>query len=166
MRPPEEWQRLALWVAQPYADHRDAEDLRQEALLGAWKGVQAVRTGRLGRCSEAQAAVQGARWAVADYLRRGQRLTVPEPEWLSLDGEAAIEAAAVREPDPAPGIVERVAVEAALAALTEPDRRLLQALYWEEQSAQAIARERGCSFNRVWREASAARARLREVMVQ
>ena len=38
----EEWQRLALWVARPYADHRDAEDIRQEALVGAWLDRKSV----------------------------------------------------------------------------------------------------------------------------
>jgi DNA-directed RNA polymerase specialized sigma24 family protein len=47
-----DWQRLALWVAKPYATHRDADDIRQEALLGAWLGIQA-------RWREGAAALHG-----------------------------------------------------------------------------------------------------------
>jgi RNA polymerase sigma factor (sigma-70 family) len=166
----EEWQRLALWVAQPYAAHRDADDIRQEALLGAWRGMLAVRAKGLTRCKDRQAAVKGARWAVAEYLRRGKRSDRnPEPVLLSLDTHHDTdhdeEEWLPLDADHGPAIVERIGLEQALGALGDAERDLLRQLYWQEKSAQQIARERGCSFQRVWREAKAARARLKEALI-
>lgn len=165
----EEWQRLALWVAKPYADHRDADDIRQEALLGAWRGMQKVRAKGLATCTDRQAAVKGARWAVAEYLRRGKRNNRnPEPPLLSLethrDSDHDEEDWLPLAPDPAPQIVDRLACREALETLAPAEQNLLYQLYWQEQSAQQIARERGCSFQRVWREAKAAREKLREAL--
>lgn len=161
-----DWMKLALWVAKPHEWREDREDVRQEALLGAWRSVQKTRG--LGLCSANQAAVKGARWAVAEYLRRapgGSRCL--QIDCLSLDqlmaGEDRAWEPAAR--DELPALLARLDLwDRAALALTGEEFDVLRRLYVRQQECQEIGREIGRSEHWVWNRASTARRKLKEAL--
>lgn len=161
-----DWVRLALWAARPYTrDRQDAEDVRQEALLGALRSVRKIEA--RGGCAVNRAAVLGARWAASQYVRRqpgGSRCylpdTVPFEELSAEPGGGEFAGRVVEEQ-------WRSQFRQLLArTLNEEQQDVVRGLYWRRESTDQIAARRGCSPQRVERTLARARARLREVIEQ
>ncbi len=160
------WVRLVLGIAcKPYRDHPLFDDIRQEALLGALISQNKIEAMDPRPCSPDRAAVQGAKWAIGDYLRRGRRENRnPDPGWATAEEVAELPA-----PDDVEGEVvgeewRRWVRSNVWRGLNAEQRDVIAGLYWREETSPQIAARRGCSKQRVWRVAIQARARLREVL--
>jgi len=66
--------------------------------------------------------------------------------------------------DPADGVAERVAVLAALGALTEADRELITLVAWQGLAPRLAARVVGCSVATYFVRLHRARKRLRDAL--
>jgi DNA-directed RNA polymerase specialized sigma24 family protein len=159
-----DWMGLALWVARRYKSRADYDDIRQEAMIGAWRSVQ--KASAPGACREGPAAIRGAQWACAEYVRYkpgGKR-------YLGLDTvslEGMMEGGEWEPycPSGMDEVVNRISLWGeAKKMLTKREYGVLLKLYVFQCSYEDVALGLGCSVGRVSQIAAKARRKMKEAM--
>ncbi|MCP3427062.1 sigma-70 family RNA polymerase sigma factor [Rothia sp. AR01] len=109
-----------------------AEDITSEVFRIAWAHHRAGGTVTPAWLHQVVRNLLGAEY------RRGRRQRDLLKRLAAVETDAAAE-------DPGPGVVETVAVRAAMLGLTPEDRRVLHLAFWEDLPSAEIARRLGCS---------------------
>ena len=122
-----------------------ADDLRQEAVLAAWRAERAGRPTWL--------AIRGFTAALLRGEARNRR-------WC---GAKALEAPRTT-PDPIPGLVDLLSLAEAMAGLSDSQRDILHRVYWLGQSCEEIGRDLGHGGSCMAKRRRAAESRLRELL--
>ncbi|MGI8497401.1 MAG: RNA polymerase sigma factor [Gemmatimonadaceae bacterium] len=132
------WDRLRLFATRRLGDARLAEDVAQETLH---RVIHSIRSGAL-RTPEALPAFV---FATARHICQHRERSVQREERALLRFGSDSRSAS-SPPDPLAellGLERREMVRRALGRLSEPDRRLLRALFFEQREPADVARELG-----------------------
>jgi RNA polymerase sigma-70 factor (ECF subfamily) len=141
--------------------HEDAEDVLQESLLAAARGLSRFR---------GASSISTWLYTIArSFCIKKRRRSVFAPTEVSLETEAALAARGVRDParDPHEALEAsrlEAALERAIAALERPYREVLLLRDVEGLSAADVARVTGLSVPAVKTRLHRARSRLRETL--
>ncbi|HET6999200.1 MAG TPA: sigma-70 family RNA polymerase sigma factor [Solirubrobacterales bacterium] len=143
--------RVCLRMAYRYASNpSEAEDIAQDALLRAWRRRSTLR--------EAERRNQWLATIVRNEAFRQHARVRPDPISTIETQEGAEDAQVV-------ATVERADLHAALKALNEKDRQLLELRYTEDLTQSAIARRLGIPEGTVKVRLHRARSKLRRAFV-
>lgn len=147
----DEAHRICLRLAYRYASNpSEAEDIAQDALLRAWRRRSTLR--------EVERRNQWLATIVRNEAFRQHARVRPDPT-------AAIESYEGAEDAQVLATVECADLQAAMARLSEPDRRLLDLRYREDLTQQAIAKRLGIPEGTVKVRLHRARDKLRRAYV-
>ena len=133
-----------------------AEELTSDVMVEVWRGA-----GKFGARSRVRTWMFGiAHHKAIDALRRRRRTTVP------LDDLVAFASDAEGPEDAALRAVDRVRLEAALAALSPEHRAVLELAFLHGFSVKEIAEIAGCPAATVKTRAFYAKARVRDALAR
>jgi RNA polymerase sigma factor (sigma-70 family) len=160
-----DWINLAKWAVTKYAKgRRDAEDIYQEAILGALKSIRRQADGGIGTCSRNQAVVKGARWAAAEYLRQGfYKRCIPEDKVVGYDEIGYDPPGESFEDEVIDKVLNEYIRNLVNTILPADQREVIERTYWNGQIETEVASAMGYSVN--WIRVLKRRAKDRLAMV-
>ena len=144
---------ILAYAARRTADAQDAADIVADTFMVAWRRIEEVPAGQ-----DARPWLYGvARWVLANH-HRGKRRRHSLDERLATD-VASLIGNATLDPE-----LDRAAVAAAFAQLTDSDRELLTLVGWDGLDRDEVAAIIGCSRPTVRLRLHRARKRFEEAL--